>query len=275
MHCNKKMINNKNALNALLVAGAVFVSGHMPAAQAQWVVTDPGNTLNTYLTQFQQLNEMKNTFDRWKDTYMHMQQQIASVQSTVGQVKSVFSPGSGFEKLQEIPEDFGVEARCGSSTSGLAGIKNDIISKISNVTNDSYVNLVAEQRRLCRVIRTMENQKINASVVMINERMPRLSETYERIVGSYGATSGAQTQGNQAQFSADIESAKVELDTALAHYDHVQRQYDAYISVYTSRQRSIAEVIMRGPGANGKLGAVVRTTAVAGALGVELGDVVP
>ena len=263
------------ASNALMVAVAVFAFGHAPAAKAQWVVTDPGNTLNTYMTQFQQFNEMKNTFERWKDTYSHMQQQIASVQSTIGQVKSVFTPGSGFERLQTIPEDFGVEARCGGGPSGLAGIKRDIVSGISNITNDSYVNLVAEQRRLCRAIRIMQNQKINASVVMINERMPDLTKAYERIVANYDASSGAQTQGNQAQFSADIESAKVELDSALAQYEHVQRQYDAYIDVYTSRQRSIAEVIMRGPGTNGKFGAVVRTTAVAGALGVNLSDLIP
>lgn len=272
MQCTKNMIKTANAF---LVAGAVFIFGHVPAAHAQWVVTDPGNTLNTYLTQFQQLNEMKNTFDRWKDTYTHMQQQIASVQSTVGQVKTAFNVNSGFERLEPIPEDYGVDASCGGGSSGLADIKRNIISGITNISNDSYVNLVAEQRRLCRAIRIMKNQKINASVVMINERMPDLSKAYEQIMNNYNAASGSLTQGNQAQFAADIESAKLELDSALAEYDYVQRQYDAYIDVYTSRQRSIAEVIIRGPGANSKLGAVVRTTAVAGALGVSLGDVIP
>lgn len=275
MHCNKKMINNKNALNALLVAGAVFVSGHMPAAQAQWVVTDPGNTLNTYLTQFQQLNEMKNTFDRWKDTYTHMRQQIASVTSTVGQITNAFKGGGDFETLEKVPLDFGVEAKCGVASGGISGIRRDIISGIADIANDSYVNLVAEQRRLCRMVRTMENQKINASVEMINETMPTMMTTYGDILKKYNAAVGGLSQGDQVQLGDDISSANLEMKAAQDRYTQLQSQYDIYINALKDRQRIIAEMMMRGPDANKGVGAVLRTTAVAGALGVSLGDVVP
>ena len=272
MQCNKNMIKTANAL---LVAGAVFVFGHVPAAQAQWVVTDPGNTFNTYLTQFQQLNEMKNTFDRWKDTYTHMRQQIASVTSTVGQVNKAIKSVSDFETLEKVPLDFGVEAKCGVASGGIAGIRRDIVSGIAGIVNDSYVNLVAEQRRLCRMVRTMENQKINASVEMINETMPTMMSTYGGILKKYGAAAGGLDQGNQVQLGGDIGAANLEMKAAQDRYTQLQLQYDVYIGALKDRQRIVAEMMMRGPDANNGMGAVMRTTAVAGALGVSMGDIVP
>jgi hypothetical protein len=263
------------ASSALMVAVAVFAFGHVPSAKAQWVVTDPGNTLNTYMTQFQQLNEMRNTLQRWGDTYKHMQQQIASVTSTVGQVARSINGLGGFETLEKVPLDFGVEAKCGIASGGISGIRRDIMAGISSINNDSYVNLVSEQRRLCRMVRTMENQKINASVDMINKTMPEMMASYQGILNKYNAAAGMLSQGDQVQLGDDISSANLEMKAATERYTQLNSQYDIYIGALKDRQRIVAEMIMRGPDANKGIGAVIRTTAVAGALGVSVGDIAP
>lgn len=267
-------------IRTLVAAGMVFVGGlAVPPAQAQWVVTDPGNTMQAVYQLYRQVEEMSNTYQRWSQTISHYQQQISNVQMAAGSISSLIDGDMSFLmddtfRLSPVPEDFGVAEKCGGNTA--QGVKAKIagIFSVPN-TDESYLQLVERQRDICTIVRILENRKLNTYVRLINEMNPRVDAKYRQLLQRYNALSGAGiSQGDQQQLSNEISSADAEMRRGMEKIDQMGSQYDQYISSLKVHQQIISEMMLRGKPSSA-VGAVMRTASLAALLGVSPDDLVP
>jgi hypothetical protein len=262
-------------VSCLLAAGALFASAEV---NAQWIVNDPPNTTvsavneaNGYVSLGKQVTEMGETLARWQQTWSHYQQQISKMKSMANQLQNLQLPGQ--QTLSPVAEDFGVAEKCGSGFS-LSGLKTSITAALSPKGSGTYSELVTEQRKVCAMIRTMENMKFNASVEFINSTMPTTTAKYNELVNTFFG-GGILGQGDQDQARNSLLAASNDLEKQFNGFEEKIRQYDVYVQSLTVYQRTLGEMMLRGKGTNEVIGTVVQTAVMAKALGVDMSEIAP
>ena len=261
----------------LVAAGGVGAQG----AYAQVVVNDPPHTVigglneaNNYAGLTAQIKEYAQTGMRWKSTWDHYQQQLATITSLAKSLRNIQAPGT--QKLSTIPEDFGVYETCGGGSSwSLGALKASITSALTKNIPGSYANMVVEQRKICAMTRVLENIKYNASVEYVNSTLPSVSSGFKKLLDTFG---GKLTQGNQDQFQSDLAANTAEVARLNGEFRAKMEGYDAYIHALNGHQQTLATLMLRGSKASGgveAVGAAIQTLALAEALDVDLESIMP
>lgn len=221
-----------------------------PAAQAQLVVTDPGNLGLGIKDLIEKGIEYGKEAARWTQQYDHYKQQLIKLQQLQMQQSAMR------DDFPERDPSYGMEDICpGAGRAGAAGA-----FAAFNPQLDS--DLVAEQRRLCQRMVLADNAKYNESVRMLKQLIRRNQE--------FGNVESQRTQvgENQGKLAANDNEAQrfmVRTRMDLDYWQARMKAYDDYIVALQKDQSRLARRALEGK-RKGGIGDVIQSQAIQGAL---------
>lgn len=232
------------ALSCSLMAGS---------AGAQWVVTDPGNTLqavmnqiNTYMAKIQDATQYVKEVNHMRQQLTQLSQIFSSMALTMTAIEEK-SPSELNEAILQ---------RCGDGGS----IISDIFSSVGlNLNGD----IVAQQKVKCTQIVTLQFKQFNEQVRMLR----KLEGTQADIKRLNTQMSGADTNGKMDSNIAAAQALMAQMSADAQYTETVIRTYEGMIKMVEEDQRQLAKRGMKGE--SGPIQTIVSTAALATALAIE------
>jgi len=227
------------ALCALLLAAA-------PLAQAQLVVTDPGNlgiAIKDFVDKAFQYGEQAK---RWTSQYDHYRQQLIKLQQLQMQQSAMR------DDFPERDPSYGMDDICpGPRSEGLGGAMSAFNPQLDS-------DVVAEQRRLCQRMVLADNAKYNESVRMLKQLIQRNRE-FSQVEGQRGQV--GESQGKLAANDNETQRFMVRTRMDLDYWQARMKAYDDYIVALQKDQTRLARRALEGKRSGG-IGKVVQSEAI-------------
>ncbi|WP_240635255.1 hypothetical protein [Lysobacter enzymogenes] len=227
------------ALCAALLAAA-------PLAQAQLVVTDPGNlgiAIKDFIDKAFQYGEQAK---RWTSQYDHYRQQLIKLQQLQMQQSAMR------DDFPERDPSYGMDDLCpGPRSEGPGGAMSAFNPRLDS-------DLVAEQRRLCQRMVLADNAKYNESVRMLKQLLQRNRE-FSQVEGQRGQV--GDSQGNLAANDNETQRFMVRTRMDLDYWQARMKAYDDYIVALQKDQARLARRALEGKRSSG-VGKIVQSEAI-------------
>lgn len=246
----------RTALLAMLLPVAI---ASFQASASGWPVVDVVHIQTSLKTQFdalaqyaKQLQGMAKDAAHYKDVYNHYQQQLIKVKRMVSSLN--FAGGQPLEKVDTYD---GVEQRCHKKPSGL-GLRN-LLTGLAGANDD----IVTQQRTICEAIQVAQNEKFNETV---DFAMRVRKETQDDLAKLATQRDSGQTQGLVEGNTNAAITASAQFDAVYHDYTSRIQMYDAQISALEARQRTLAQLAMKGE--DNPIGTLVKTGTLGAALKV-------
>ncbi|MBX9403420.1 DUF4141 domain-containing protein [Lysobacter sp. BMK333-48F3] len=253
---NAKQAIKKNLAVAALAAACVFGVG---SANAQWVVTDPGHTIQNIVTQIKGFAER---YGQHIKEYTKLQQQVQHFQQQVVKLQSMLStigmPAQ--EQWKELNKSEEVAAKCASSGGGGGGLP--IIGALTGAFKlDLGGDVAKQQRQICANIVSAKVDKYNYTVRFARDTLPEMERQMKELEKKRNSDLKQGTMEAVANDSARLANG---MSAKFANYEGQMQAYDSYIAAMEDNQRQLVETAMNGRA--GILGSVFKTTALKMAL---------
>jgi len=230
-----------------LLAGALAFA---PAAQAQLVVSDPGNLGLAIKDLIEKGVEYGKEAARWTQQYDHYKQQLIKVQQLQMQQSAMR------DDFPERDPAYGMQDICaGSGREGGAGVFGAFNPQLDS-------DLVAEQRRLCQRMVLADNAKYNESVRMLKQLIRRNQE-FGNVEGQRKQV--GESQGSLAANDNEAQRFMVRTRMDLDYWQARMKAYDDYIAALQKDQSRLARRALEGK-RKGGIGEVIQSEAIKGAL---------
>lgn len=242
----KKLAVCALAFSSVMAAGSV---------NAQWVVTDPGHTVQNVVQQIMVSGERAIEFgkqiDEWKKQYEHFQQQLIKFQSFLN--NPIALPNS--EPWVELNKTEVVKQKCGDAGGSLLGRLMDSVGLQLNG------DLAKQQLQVCVNIESAKVDKFNYTVKFARDSVPQMQSLLGKIQGQRGTSS---SQGNIQGVDSESMRLANDLDIKYQSWQAQMKTYDAYIAAMMDKQNTLATRALKGQAS--PLGQAISTAAMAGAL---------
>lgn len=253
---NAKQAIKKNLAVAVLTAACVF---GVSSAHAQWVVTDPGHTIQNIVTQIKGFAERYGQhYKEWtklKESVEHFQQQLVKLQSMLS---TIGMPPQ--EKWKELDRGAEVAAKCASSGGGGGGLP--VIGALTGGFKlDLGGDVAKQQRQICVNIVSAKVEKYNYTVRFARDTLPEMERQMKTLEKKRNSDLKQGTMEAVANDSARLANA---MSAKFANYQGQMQAYDSYIMAMEDNQRQLVETAMNGRA--GILGSVFKTVALERAL---------
>lgn len=237
----------RSRLRTLLCAGLLAAP---PLAQAQLVVSDPGNLAVAIEDFFEKAFQYGEQARRWSSQYQHYSQQLIKLQQ-------LQMPQSAMrDDFPERDPAYGMQDLCpGAAREGLSGAMAAFNPQLD-------ADLVAEQRRLCQRMVLADNAKYNESVRMLKQLIQRNRE-FSQVEGQRGQV--GDSQGNLAANDNEAQRFMVRTRMDLDYWQARMKAYDDYIVALQKDQARLARRALDGK-RQGGIGQVVQSQAIQRAL---------
>lgn len=234
----------------LVIALSASTLAPRPASAA--IFHDGPAWIQRFFEFYQQAQRWMSTARQYQREYMALQRQLARLKTMI------YSFGVPSDQpLEKIAPDYMVLERCGSG-----GLLSKLANPASIVTNTG--NLLETQRELCRQSQMLQNLKYNETVDFVNVAMPRM---LKQIEADTRARNGTENIGDtEAASHAALQLANT-FSAEYASWETRIRAYDAAIESIEQRQRTIAEIALKGARQDRVVGAVIRTKTLREVLG--------
>lgn len=229
------------ALSCSLMAGS---------AGAQWVVTDPGNTLQAVMNQINTYMAKIQDATQYVKEVNHMRQQLTDISMIFDSFQLKFTQDFKKKSLTD-----GMSDRCGG---GIGSIISDLMSSIS-LSGDE--DIVQQQKMICQRIVMLENQKFNDQVDYLNAIMNQMQADIDQAkrqarssnTNGKEGTNLVMTHLSKSQQDANIEQAKARSEA-----------FDEMIGALETQQKNLARIAMNGK--SSIVGTIANTLILKGAL---------
>ncbi len=255
-------------LAALSLVGALMCNAPAPAYTMPVVEVGPNvfqsimNQINTYKAEIiaagskaQDAAEYIEQRTRWIRTLQQYMQALVQVQAVLND----FGMPMGIN-LAEVDEQYLVKESCGQG--------NDFspMGLFKTFVFDPQADFKSQQTQICVNIRMMQNRKYNEAVKFMNESVPNMMDSLDRI---FKLRIFSNNQGNVQ--GTDSESMRLANDLAVQAqvWDSRMRSYDAYIEVMEANQKVVAQNALKGDTTKNIIGDLVKTAALKGALSIK------
>ncbi|MFK3648942.1 hypothetical protein ACI2IY_10965 [Lysobacter enzymogenes] len=247
-HTNRAhRLSPSSRIASAVLAGALAFA---PAAQAQLVVTDPGNLGLAIEDMIEKGVEYGKEAARWTQQYNHYKQQLIKVQQLQMQQSSMR------DDFPERDPNYGMEDICpGGGREGGAGVFGAFNPQLDS-------DLVAEQRRLCQRMVLADNAKYNESVRMLKQLIRRNQE-FSNVENQRNQV--GENQGNLAANDNEAQRFMVRTRMDLDYWQARMKAYDDYIVALQKDQSRLARRALEGK-RKGGIGEVIQSQAIKGAL---------
>lgn len=247
----------KAPFTGLVMAGALLAG----SANAQWVVTDPTHTMQTwighmmtrmegYMQRYQDQAEYLQQAQRWVQSYQHMQQQLIQVQGFMAASMPMT------DQFESHTDDYGMQDRCPGTTGSL-----NLQSLWQSFSPDVNGEVTEQQLQICQKIVLSENAKYNETVKLLRKMRDRTNE-FAEIQGrrSQVGTSQGLLEANESDVSRFTTQTQMDLD----YWQAMMTAYDSYIGLLNQDQQRLANAALNGK--RTVWGTVVQGAALEGAL---------
>lgn len=220
------------------------------AANAQLVVSDPGNLALAIKDLAEKAFQYGEQGKRWSDQYRHYQQQLIKLRQLQMQQSAMR------DDFPERDPAYGMADLCpGGAADAAQGAFAAFDPRLDS-------DLAAEQRRLCQRAVLAENARYNESVRMLKQLIQRNREFAQ--VESQRAQAG-DSQGDLAANDNEAQRFMVRTRMDLDYWQARMRAYDDYIAALQKDQGRIARRALEGKPKSG-LEKIVQAEAIKGAL---------
>lgn len=247
-----KQARKKKLATCVLAFSSVMAAG---SVNAQWVVTDPGHTLQNVFQQIlvsgERAGEFAKELDEWKKQYDHFQQQLIKFQSFLN--NPIALPSS--EPWVELNKTEVVKQKCGDAGGSLLGRLMDSVGLQLNG------DLAKQQLQVCVNIESAKVDKFNYTVKFVRDSVPQMQGLLGKIQGQRGTSS---SQGNIQGVDSESMRLANDLDIKYQSWQAQMKTYDAYIATMMDKQNTLAARALKGEPSI--LGQAISTAAMAGAL---------
>ena len=212
---------NRRSVRGAAVATAIACALAAGQVNAQWIVNDPKNTLQS----IKQLEEMKRSYDKLNDQYKELQKQYN--QQLVAGMSYIGRDGVKV-KLDRRPLGYGVAERC-----------------------TDMKNPGAKQKELCTALVQTQNRQFNAMVdlqELSEAREGELKDIYNERSGIKPEEAGRLQANNnrllsfQARNQVDVQNAQNLLEA-----------YGGQVRVLEAEHSRAAQAVIEGEQSGGKL----------------------
>lgn len=247
----------KQARTKKLAVCALAFSSAMAAGSvnAQWVVTDPGHTIQNVIQQIlvsgERAGEFVKELDEWKKQYEHFQQQLIKFQSFLN--NPIALPNS--EPWVELNKAEVVKQKCGDAGGSMLGRLMDSVGLQLNG------DLAKQQLQVCVNIESAKVDKFNYTVKFARDSVPQMQSLLGKIQNQRGTSS---SQGNIQGVDSESMRLANDLDIKYQAWQAQMRTYDAYIATMMDKQNTLAARALKGEAS--PLGQMLSTGLMAGAL---------
>lgn len=223
------------------------------SAGAQWVVTDPGNTLQAVMNQLNTLASKIQDATQYAREIQHMTQQLTQLDQIFASLALTMTP---IQEKTAGELNQAITQRC----SGDSSVISDVFSAVGlNLNGD----IIAQQKVKCTQIVALQFKQFNEQVRMLK----KLEKSQADILRLSNQMSVASTNGAMDSNVAKAQALMTQLTADAQYTETVIRSYEGMIKMVEEDQRQLAKRGMKGE--SGPIQTLVSTAALAGALAIN------
>ncbi|MEI2455535.1 MULTISPECIES: DUF4141 domain-containing protein [Lysobacter] len=251
---NAKQAMKKNLAVAVLAAGCVLGIG---SANAQWVVTDPGHTIQNIVTQIKGFAER---YGQHIKEYTKLQQQVQHFQQQVIQISSMLQSigmptQQPWAEISNSERNKRITDRCSTGGGGLLGSLASVFKLNPNG------DLAEQQKQICANIVTAKVDKYNYTVRFATQTLPQIEKQIKDLESQRKQNN---KQGNLETVANDSTRLANSMSASFQIYQGQMQAYDNYVLQMEDEQRELVKTAMKGR--NDILGSVFKGVALDKAL---------
>ncbi len=247
----KTAVKSRSARKAPFLLGlALSCSLVTGSAGAQWVVTDPGNTLQAVMNQINTYMAKIQDATQYVKEVNHMRQELTNLSMIFDSFQLKFAQDFQKKSLTD-----GMSDRCGG---GIGGMISDLMSSIS-LSGDE--DIVQQQKVICQRIVMLENQKYNDQVDYLNAIMNQMQADIDK---AKSQARSSDTNGKEGTNGIMLELTAIQKDKDDRLAMQRAQAFDEMISTLETQQKNLARIAMNGK--SSIVGAIANTLILKGAL---------
>lgn len=246
-------------LKIVLGAALTVTCGmHSEPARAGWPVIDYTAIANSLQNYYDQYGRWIETAQHYQSVIQHYADQATFWQTQLNKLQHLnFTLFTLKHQFTEVAEDFGVDVECPGrvANGGLAGVLDTALDKL---IPDMNGDVLQQQQNICAMIVQAKNLKYNDTVRYLNyvaQKGTEMATAQSTLISKIG-----ESNGNTANFTAQLTEFGQTLDTARAQWESNQKQADAQIDMLLTMQANLSRRAMAG--SPSVLGTVVNTVAL-------------
>ena len=240
-----------------LISFSIILLLSSPIGATGFPVIDISHQVNNVVTQIGTRVQEAAQFAKDNTQYAREWQQIQDSYTNVKNIFELQAMPQNFD-MTERAENFGVKERCPGVDPGFS-----LTGMIDRALPDNKKSIPAQQAQICAKIVIIENRKHNELVKMFKTGAQRAKEAAAVAKNARASRTSGDQQSNVQQAQSVANAAQADAMTSSGKL----QAYDAMIVSLKNDQTLLAKQALKGD--SSAIGAIIKTTALAGALKVN------